>query len=84
MLQSLLILLIVIAVPTTLFSIRFIRMLDFHKQWTSAPGAEERKAARTNFIIHLIVCVILFWVIVGLVFWISNFFEAKSNIRPPI
>jgi hypothetical protein len=63
-----------VGIPTALFIFRFIRMLEYRKQWVSGPE-EERKVARSNFFIHLVTCVILFLIILGLVYWFSEYLK---------
>jgi hypothetical protein len=62
-----LIALLVITVGILVF--RVYRTIQYYNDANNNPVAEERRVARTNFIIHLVFCLLLSFVIAAVLYW---------------
>jgi len=64
---------LILLVPIVLLIFRYSRMMRFHQVWMEKPTEIEGRIARTNFFIHLITCLVLFF-LTGGAFLVSFFY----------
>lgn len=62
-------LIVFFAIMFGILSFRIYRTVHYYKEARNNPDHEEKDVARTNFIIHLIFCVLLSIIIVVAFYW---------------
>ena len=72
---------LILVLPTILLIFRLRRLQMFHKIWVTQPAEIEGRIARTNFFIHLVICIILFFMAGGAL--IASFFYFTASMTAP-